>query len=729
MSRIPRFASQAVWVSTAVSVGMLACGSPSDARVTRIVVDATAALTGQNIPYTQMRGRAFGVLDPNDPHNQIITDVQLGKDADGMVRYEATWTLTMPTDLSQASGFMWHDVPNRGGAITIVAAERNLGDIGLSSGWQADNAGAGGPGTATAIPTNHVQAVNGNHWVAVPMAKNPDGSLVTGTILGRIVNRSGVASQLLNVMGNPIPYLPATLDTTQATLTTHTHETYTGVITPGPTVASTDWAFARCDANNPFPGTPDDINVANLPGNLPVHVCARNGFNPSLVYQVVYPSKGAYLLGVGVAAFRDVGSFFRYAAADDLGIANPIAGKVRWEVIRGVSQSGNYTRGYIMQGFNQDEANRIVHEGAWPIIAGRRIASNTRWGQTDGVPELYQLSGEGPQWWSDFPDTIRNYPSNGVLHRCNLNGTCPKIFEHSGGSEIFALRLAMEWTGSEGSTDIPVPSNVRRYYVPSTTHGGGGGGFNENVPNTPVNCPGNNWGPGTFRANPVPEAELVNRLRIAMRDWLMLGTTPPPSRYPTLAGGTLVDATKAAMGFPSGIPGIPDSIFLPENFVNQTLDYDWGPQFNPIDITGVPTNEPPPIVHVIPLKVPKVDADGNELGGVPTVLRDAPLGTYLGWNITASGFHAAQVCNYVGGMIPFAHTRAERLANGDPRLSLEERYGSHNGYVSKVSAAALNAFFQGYLLKADVGSLISQASASNVCAHGASGQSCDPAAP
>ena len=221
----------------------------------------------------------------------------------------------------------------------------------------------------------------------------------------------------------------------------------------------------------------------------------------------------------------------------------------------------------------------------------------------------------------------------------------------------------------------------------------------------------------------------MNRLRIAMRDWLMLGTTPPPSRYPTLAGGTLVDATKAAMGFPSGIPGIPDSIFLPENFVNQTLDYDWGPQFNPIDITGVPTNQPPPIVHVIPLKVPKVDADGNELGGVPTVLRDAPLGTYLGWNITASGFHAGQVCNYVGGMIPFAHTRTERLANGDPRLSLEERYGSHNGYVSKVSAAALNAFFQGYLLKADVGSLISQASASNVCAHGASGQSCDPAAP
>jgi hypothetical protein len=79
--------------------------------------------------------------------------------------------------------------------------------------------------------------------------------------------------------------------------------------------------------------------------------------------------------------------------------------------------------------------------------------------------------------------------------------------------------------------------------------------------------------------------------------------------------------------------------------------------------------------------------------------------------------------------LPFAETKAQRLANGDPRLSLEERYGSHNGYLSKVSAAALNAFFQGYLLKSDVGTLINQAAASNVCAHGSSGQSCDPATP
>ena len=199
-----------------------------------------------------------------------------------------------------------------------------------------------------------------------------------------------------------------------------------------------------------------------------------------------------------------------------------------------------------------------------------------------------------------------------------------------------------------------------------------------------------------------------------MRDWVLKGTPPPPSRYPTLTGGNLVNPTKAEMGFPSGVPGIPDSIFLPENFVFPVFDYDWGPDFNHSEASGVPTNVPPPIKRVIPMKVPRVDADGNEIGGVPTVLTLAPLGTYLGWNITAAGFHAGQVCNYVGGYIPFARTRAERLASGDPRLSLEERYTNHAGYLAAVRAAADKAMAEGFLLPADRDRLIQQATDSTV---------------
>ena len=114
---------------------------------------------------------------------------------------------------------------------------------------------------------------------------------------------------------------------------------------------------------------------------------------------------------------------------------------------------------------------------------------------------------------------------------------------------------------------------------------------------------------------------------------------------------------------------------------------------------------------------PTVDADGNERGGVPVVLADAPLGAYLGWNITAGGdkpFHQGQICNYVGGMVPFARSKAAREAAADPRPSLEERYGTHDGYVQSVRRAAERAMTEGFLLEADATALIRAADASRV---------------
>jgi hypothetical protein len=197
----------------------------------------------------------------------------------------------------------------------------------------------------------------------------------------------------------------------------------------------------------------------------------------------------------------------------------------------------------------------------------------------------------------------------------------------------------------------------------------------------------------------------------------MFDVPPPDSVYPMLNGRgknmpDLVEATKEAIGFPT-IPGLPASV-LGGDFVLPVLDYDWGPYFDPTDLSGVPTNALPPIKQAIKVLVPRVDADGNEIGGIPNVLTDAPLGTYLGWNIVAGGFHQGKSCFLSGGMIPFARTRAERMASGDPRLSLEERYGTHAGYVAAVSAAAANAVTQGFLLQTDAAALIAQADASQV---------------
>src|SRR5881296_1611594 len=564
-------------------VAVLASSVSADAKVVRIVVDSTVDIAGQ--PYQQLTGRAFGELDPADPLNALITDIELAPtNRDGKVTYIASFVIRKPKVMSTASGLMWHDVPNRGGNVAFNADLFAAGDVHLLSGWQGDNAGATRvPADADCLPET-VPACTApaltNHWVKTPVLTG-----VTGRIFGRIINRRDVGAQPLNVMGNPIPYFPVDPSTNSgATLTIHTKETINGVVTEAGMVPNGDWKF--CGGGTfaaPLPVT-----------TLPVQLCLNNGFDATKLYQLVYDVKDPYVLGVGTAAFRDVQSFFRYEARDRATppTPNPLAGAIKWAIVRGSSQSGNFIRHFIHLGMNQDEAGRIVHEGAWPLIAGRRVANNSRWGQPDGVLELYQMGSEGPQWWTKYEDKVRDLPKRGILDRCKRTGTCPKIVETFGGAEVFALKMTTSWVGTDAKKDIPLPANVRRYYLPSSTHGGGSGAMDENPPNVGASCPGNNWGVGTLRANPVPSTALVNRMRVALRDWVMHGTPPPPSQWPTLnplkanegdrhdwddeddedngkARGhddgdrdrdakrqaLLAEPTKSAMGFPSNVPG------------------------------------------------------------------------------------------------------------------------------------------------------------------------------
>lgn len=677
---------------------------PAAARVIRIVIDEVKPVPeaeSGGLASERIAGRAYGELDPTVPANAIINDVLLARDPDGKVRYVATFVITRPADPARASGLMWHEVPNRGVRRPSVPIERASGDVDLTSAWQGDNAGN------TAVRAT--AEVDRPHWLKLPIAREVDGSPVSGEVFGRIVNRAGPASQALIVQSNPVPYKPVSLDTTKARLVSRVAESTRGEVIGETVIAPADWAWASCDASNPFPGTPS-----------PSQICLKHGFDAGKLYQVVYRSEEAYALGIGFAAWRDLGVFFKTARADDSGTANPVAGMITHSIARGVSQSGNFLRGWLHLGFNQDESGRQVHDGLWPIIAGRRIALNFRWAQPDGVLELYQAGSEGPQWWLPQADPVRGGPSAGLLDRCTASRTCPRIIEHFGSAEVWALKLTPEWIGTDAKADLPLPANVRRYYIASSSHGGGAGGFDTSLPGAGLpaagpNCPGNNYGSALLPANPVPHLETVNALRMHFRNWVMRGIEPPASQWPTLANGTLVPAHKAALGFPT-LPQLRPTV--PEvDFIMPVLDYDWGPGFDAADGSGVAGNAPPPIRQVLPMYAPKVDADGNELGGVPVALLDAPLGTYLGWNITAGGarpFHQGQICNYVGGMVPFARTAAERKASGDPRLSLEERYGSHDGYVAAVRKATERALGAGFLLKPDADRLVRQAEASKV---------------
>jgi hypothetical protein len=676
------------------------------ARVTKIVIDEIAPLAApagstNSLPYEQVAGRAFGELDPKLPLNAIIQDIELTKDADGKVRYVASFVIYKPIDMSKASGMMWHEVPNRGRMFPFANQERAAGDIMLASAWQGDNSGA-----TTVRPK---ASLTGMHFLQVPVAKAVNGSAITGEVMGRIVNRSGKDSQALWVQTNPVPYVPMSLDTSKARLTSRAGEDQSGKVFDEQAIASTDWAWGKCDASNAFPGTPDATQI-----------CLKNGFDAKRLYQVVYTAKDPYVLGIGFAAWRDVGAFFKKQLADDAGTVNPIAKAVTSSIGRGVSQSGNYLRGWLHLGFNQAEDGSMVHDGAWPIIAGRRIALNFRWAQPDGVLELYQAGSEGPQWWLPHADPLRGLPAAGILDRCAATKTCPKIVEHFGSAEVWALKLTPEWIGTDAKVDLPLPENVRRYYIASTNHNGGVGGFDTSLPgvgisNTPFACPGNNFGYAVLPANPVSHNETINAIRWHFRQWVTKNVTPPASRFPTLASGTMGPADKAGINFPT-LPGLRATIPEPD-FIMPVHDYDFGSQFNYIDGSGVPTVTPPRIKQTLKMFAPRVDSDGNELGGVPVVLLDAPLATYLGWNVTAGGakpFHEGQICNYAGGMLPFAKTAEERKAKNDPRPSLQERYGNHDGYIVAVEKAAAKAVREGFLLEEDARSLISQARASKV---------------
>jgi hypothetical protein len=196
----------------------------------------------------------------------------------------------------------------------------------------------------------------------------------------------------------------------------------------------------------------------------------------------------------------------------------------------------------------------------------------------------------------------------------------------------------------------------------------------------------------------------------SLADWVATGAEPPPSLYPTLAKGDLVLPTSQALGFPT-IPGKPS----PDGKFLDFYVYDFGRGYIAKDTSGVMTKVPPAIRYgVVASLAPRVDADGNETSGVRSVQLQAPLGTYVGWNVQATGYYTGQQCGFTGGFIPFAETRAGRLAAADPRPSLEERYTSHADYMAKVRAAAVSLVSQRYLLQDDADRLVAQADASAV---------------
>ena len=279
------------------------------------------------------------------------------------------------------------------------------------------------------------------------------------------------------------------------------------------------------------------------------------------------------MLGIGFAATRDLNSFFRYEKKDDAGHAESggrqrCAGRSR-RAARSPARSCARSSGSGSIRTRPDASC-----GTAAIRTSRRacIDLNRRFALPGGDVELYELGTEAPVWWEDWNDAPRGRGTSGLLDRCRATNTCPKIMETFGSAEIWNLRASFMLVGTDAKADIPLPDNVRRYFFPGVTHGGGRGGFSS--AETAANgC--------ELPANPAPSAPMRSALMKALVAWVTTGAAMPPSRYPTIADGTLVPDTSAALRFPA-IPGTTVT-----GASRPLLDYDLGPNFNYQDASGV----------------------------------------------------------------------------------------------------------------------------------------------
>ena len=421
------------------------------------------------------------------------------------------------------------------------------------------------------------------------------------------------------------------------------------------------------------------------------------------MYELIYPAKNPWVMGLGYAVTRDVASFLRYETADDAGTPNPLAASADATGIRrayglGISSTGMYLRDWLYLGFNEDEAHRQVFDAVRIHIPGtHRLFANVEFAD----PNIYSRQDRTPDFTShSYPpltyavttDPVTNI-RDGILKR---PATDPLVFHVDTSNEFWQMKASLNVHDGRGDP-VPIPDNVRLYLLASHPHGGAAG-----VGAMPTGRGACAYVTNTYRS----AAPAMRALLVALDDWADRGVEPPTSAYPDVRRGTLATVDEVARMFPV-IPGVA----FPTR-ANGLDALGFGPTFG--SQGGRQTVLPPTRGGSYRVLVPTTDRDGHAVAGIHTVDIAAPVGTNTGWNLLAPGPRGRDLCSLTGSFFPFARTRAERLANGDPRLSLEERYGDHAGFVAAVRRAADESVAVRLLLSEDAEVLVGMAEESDV---------------
>ena len=651
------------------------------ARVTEVIITGTEspAFSGAHFgkvgQYEKLTGVMKCEMDPGNPLNAVIVNIDKApRNGKGLVEYDVDFMIYKPLDMKLGNGKILYDTINRGNPVVFRIFNAGAPGNGflmeegytiVASGWQAPYPVSGIPqvlvglGSRLPVETPVLKA-------RLPIARNSDGSPVTG------MSRELYYNTILNIPdadGAFIKYLTypaATLDKNRARLTVRANERDTPAAVP-------DWRY---------------IDEWRITFKKPA------GYDAGALYEFTFPAKDPVVYGLGFAGIRDVVSFLRYAGTDDKGNRNPlgVSGKsqgyipIEKALAFGVSQTGRLIKTFVVEGFNEDENGKAVFDGIQTLVGGSR--KNWLNGQFSHPGDIFG-NDQFPFTYAESTDHFTGR-SGSNLARCRISDTCPKIMHIDTESEIWESAASLVMTNTEGTNDIILPENVRAYLITGAKHGSGG----DIDP-----------GIGQQLTNPLDYSPLLRALLVALEQWVKDNTAPPPSSFPKISDKTLVSPEKL------NFPNIPSSDYV---------DYHLPPaDFNGLHLGAFRLDygtQPPTVLGEYKVYVMDVDLDGNGVGGIRLPDIQVPIGTYTGWNRENSAKAGGddRLCAATGSFFPFKKTRAERLASGDPRLSIEERYSSHEDYVKKVTHAAQKLLNERLLLQKDVQAIIEKAAGSSI---------------
>lgn len=629
---------------TIMTTLMILCTALARAELSHVEIQRSEQLGDDSSPvqYQAIHGVLHFTLDPDAPGNQHIVDIQLApRNSDGQVMFSADFKLLVPRRGPVSSTLMYH-VNNRGGSRLPpeIALDHPLAVQGhsfLATGWIAE-----------------LPPADGRLRLHAPVVTQ-NGDALTGDLRYEIIADHLVQS--VNVAGaGHLAYTPTTQGLEQATLTVRARQK---------------------DERQAISREHFTLSVESQADNpqLLVTLQLQDGFQPGMIYELIYQARDPVLSGAGLAGIRDIVSAVRqqHQALDALALP-----EIRHTVAWGYSQSGRLLRQFLHQGFNEDLQGEQVFDGVVPLISGagfgmfnQRFAMPTR---TNGQHENDRYPNDYfPFSYGDSVDPFSG-ERDGILKKARESGTEPKLMHIQTSNEYWIRAGSLAHTDPLGQQDAEIPEHVRFYTIGGSSHSPGNGSVA--APTT-----------GQLPANPNAWTPIADSLISAMVEWVRDDILPPASVYPRISDGSL-----------------------------QPSHLDDG-RINPAVWRSVPgVNEPHSMYQVAHeagvyvALVPTTGPDNNDLphSSILPPATAAAKATFVSWNLRSESSGAStELARLTGGWLALPATASEAHSRGDPRPALSTRYEDETDYMRQYEAAVDRLISQRYLLADFKASLMS----------------------